>query len=109
MGPFFWEKLSMNQNEKEILCTIDLDVMERIKREAHHKKVSHKILLNQILREAVFKNKKTRKQEKILERPFCPDCGFDLLKGKSHKDKKKVDEETTKKLKSIKNLFGLLG
>ena len=95
-----------NGPNREVNCPVDLDILERIKREANHKRIPHKVLLNKILREAVFKDKRSKKEERLLQNPFCPQCNFDLLKGKVENS---ADEESDlRSEKSWRNLWGLL-
>jgi hypothetical protein len=60
--------------QKTQLFPIEVDVLERLKKEAHYKRVALPVLINQQLREKLFSSPKKFTEQLTFKK--CPQCGF---------------------------------
>jgi hypothetical protein len=71
--------------QKTQLFPLEVDVLERLKKEAHYKRLPVQVLINQLLREKFFNPAPRKTTEQLITFKKCPNCGF---AGK-HQDKEK--------------------
>ena len=94
-------------------CFVEVDLFERIKREAKHKKVAPEQLANQYLRSVVFKSRRDKREELKKVADFkkveCPSCGYSFVKGQkadgASRQKKSTKKSNSGPLKGIFQLF----
>ena len=56
------------------LCRVDVDILDRLKREARYRKSDVDATLNRVLRKALYENSMKKKERSKDFRGYCPNC-----------------------------------